>query len=131
MVVEHLEGLDNLGERLADFGPGPGRRVGVLVDHLVTGSKESKMTRSLGEHVLVTGHPFIDVWEAVKPSAVGIAAWPKIPRGQDWKTGICRELGWGTPQEGWRRVYSSVSSFRDLEAPLIGAVEQLVDFVTE
>lgn len=79
---------------MADFGPGPGRRVGVLVDHLVTGSKESKMTRSLGEHVLVTGHPFIDVWEAVKPSAVGIAAWPKIPRGQDWKTGICRELGW-------------------------------------
>lgn len=131
VVVEHLEGLDNLGERLADFGPGPGRRVGVLVDHLVTGSKESKLTRSLGEHVLVTGHPFIDVWEAVKPAAVGIAAWPKIPRGEDWKTGICRELGWGTPREGWRRVYSSVSSFRDLEAPLIGAVEQLVDFVTE
>ena len=131
VVVEHLEGLDNLGERLADFGPGPGRRVGVLVDHLVTGSKESKLTRSLGEHVLVTGHPFIDVWEAVKPAAVGIDVWPKIPRGEDWKTGICRELGWGSPREGWRRVYSSVSSFRDLEAPLIGAVEQLVDFVTE
>ena len=131
VVVEHLEGLDNLGERLAEFGPGPGRRVGVLVDHLVTGSKESALTRSLGEHVLVTGHPFIDVWQAVKPSAVGIAAWPRIPRGEDWKTGICRELGWGSPREGWRRVYSSVSSFRDLEAPLIGAVEQLVDFVTE
>lgn len=131
VVVEHLEGLDNLGERLAAFGPGPGRRVGVLVDHLVTGSKESKLTTSLGEHVLVTGHPFIDVWEAVKPAAVGIAAWPKIPRGEDWKTGICRELGWGSPREGWRRVYASVSSFRDLESPLIGAVEQLVDFVTE
>ncbi|MCL8018170.1 DUF3097 family protein, partial [Streptomyces sp. AS02] len=26
VVVEHLEGLDNLGERLAEFGPGPGRR---------------------------------------------------------------------------------------------------------
>ncbi|ORI22546.1 DUF3097 domain-containing protein [Rhodococcus sp. 1168] len=131
VVVEHLEGLDNLGERLAEFQPGPGRRVGVLVDHLVTGSKESKLTASLGPHVLVTGHPYIDVWEAVRPKAVGISAWPKIPRGQDWKTGICRELGWGTPKEGWRHVYSSVSTFRDLEAPLIGAVEQLVDFVTE
>lgn len=131
VVVEHIEGLDNLAERLAQFEPGPGRKVGVLVDHLVTGSKESKLTTSLGEHVLVTGHPYIDVWEAVRPNAVGIAAWPNIPRGQDWKTGICRELGWGTPKEGWRHVYSSVSSFRDLEAPLIGAVEQLVDFVTE
>ncbi|MDQ2722209.1 MAG: DUF3097 domain-containing protein, partial [Actinomycetota bacterium] len=95
VVVEHLEGLDNLTDRLADFQPGPGRRVGVLVDHLVTGSKESRLTTSLGPHVLVTGHPYIDVWEAVKPAAVGIAAWPKVPRGQDWKTGICAKLGWG------------------------------------
>ncbi|MGC0364065.1 hypothetical protein ABH922_002049 [Rhodococcus sp. 27YEA15] len=131
VVVEHLEGLDNLGERLIEFGPGPGRRVGVLVDHLVTGSKETQLTQGLGPHVLVTGHPYIDVWEAVRPASVGIAAWPKIPRGEDWKTGICRELGWGTPQEGWRRVYNAVESFRDLEAPLLGAVEQLVDFVTE
>ncbi|MBM4538974.1 DUF3097 family protein, partial [Rhodococcus hoagii] len=58
------------------------------------------------------------------------AAWPKIPRGQDWKTGVCTALGWGTPQDGWRRVYGAVESFRDLEAPLIGAVERLVDFVT-
>ncbi|SDI39869.1 Protein of unknown function [Rhodococcus triatomae] len=130
VVVEHLEGLDNLGARLAEFEPGPGRKVGVLVDHLVHGSKESQLTRGLGEFVLVTGHPFIDVWEAVRPSAVGIEAWPKIPRGQDWKTGMCRELGWGTPQDGWRKVYGSVQNFRDLEAPLIGAVEQLVDFVT-
>lgn len=130
VVVEHLEGLDNLGVRLSEFGPGDGRKVGVLVDHLVQGSKETALTRGLGAFVLVTGHPYIDVWEAVKPSAVGISHWPTIPRGQDWKTGVCRELGWGTPQEGWRRVYNSVNSFRDLEAPLIGAVEQLVDFVT-
>ncbi|KAA0023593.1 DUF3097 domain-containing protein [Antrihabitans cavernicola] len=131
VVVEHLEGLDNLGERLVEFRPGPGRRVGVLVDHLVTGSKETQLTTGLGEHVLVTGHPYIDVWEAVRPKAVGIDAWPKVPRGEDWKTGICTRLGWGTPQEGWRRVYSAVDSYKDLEAPLIGAVERLVDFVTE
>ncbi|WP_069167173.1 DUF3097 domain-containing protein [Nocardia altamirensis] len=131
VVVEHLEGLDNLAERLTEFAPGPGRRVGVLVDHLVTGSKETQLTTGLGKHVLVTGHPFIDVWQAVRPSAVGIAAWPEVPRGEDWKTGICARLGWGTPQDGWRRVYGAVESFRDLEAPLIGAVERLIDFVTE
>ncbi len=130
VVVEHLEGLDNLADRLGEFRPGPGRRVGVLVDHLVTGSKETHLTEGLGPHVLVTGHPFIDVWEAVRPSTVGIDAWPKIPRGEDWKTGVCRQLGWGTPRDGWRRIYSAVNNFRDLEAPLIGAVEQLVDFVT-
>ncbi|MBF6079934.1 DUF3097 domain-containing protein [Nocardia cyriacigeorgica] len=131
VVVEHLEGLDNLAARLTEFGPGPGRRVGVLVDHLVTGSKESQLTTGLGAHVLVTGHPFIDVWQAVRPAAVGIPEWPQVPRGEDWKTGVCRRLGWGTPQEGWRRVYNAVDSFRDLEAPLIGAVERLIDFVTE
>ncbi len=131
VVVEHLEGLDNLGGKLTEFGPGPGARVGVLVDHLVTGSKETQLTTGLGPHVLVTGHPFIDVWQAVRPAAVGIDAWPTVPRGEDWKTGICARLGWGTPQEGWRRVYNAVDSFRDLEAPLIGAVERLIDFVTE
>ncbi|MFD4292467.1 DUF3097 domain-containing protein [Rhodococcus sp. NPDC058505] len=130
VVVEQLEGLDNLPARLAEFGPGPGRKVGVLADHLVEGSKETALTRGLGPHVMVTGHPYIDVWEAVRPKAVGITGWPTIPRGEDWKTGVCRELGWGTPQDGWRRVYGAVSSFRDLEAPLIGAVERLVDFVT-
>ncbi len=131
VVVEHLEGLDNLAERLTEFAPGPGRRVGVLVDHLVTGSKETQLTTGLGKYVLVTGHPYIDVWQAVRPATVGIAAWPQVPRGEDWKTGICRRLGWGTPQEGWRRVYNAVESFRDLESPLIGAVERLIDFVTE
>ncbi|MGW4631892.1 DUF3097 domain-containing protein [Nocardia sp. NPDC004415] len=131
VVVEHLEGLDNLGTRLTEFGPGPGARVGVLVDHLVTGSKETQLTTGLGPHVLVTGHPFIDVWQAVRPAAVGIESWPTVPRGEDWKTGVCARLGWGTPQQGWRRVYDAVDSFRDLESPLIGAVERLIDFVTE
>ncbi|MFJ4654161.1 DUF3097 domain-containing protein [Nocardia sp. NPDC088792] len=131
VVVEQLEGLDHLAARLTEFRPGPGRRVGVLVDHLVTGSKETNLTTGLGEHVMITGHPYIDVWQAVRPSAVGIAAWPDVPRGEDWKTGICQRLRWGTPRDGWRRVYNAVDSYRDLETPLIGAVERLIDFVTE
>lgn len=129
IVVASLDGLDNLDEALAEFEPGPTRRAGVLVDHLVAGSKESRLTERVGPNVLVCGHPYIDVWEAVKPSAVGIRAWPKIPRGTDWKTGVCDELGWGTPRDGWRRVNGAVSDFRDIEVPLIRAVEELIDFV--
>lgn len=131
VVVEPLDGVDVLAERIAEFGPGPGRRLGVLVDHLVAGSKESRLVeRVRDEHVLVTGHPFVDVWQAVKPAAVGIAAWPEVPRGVPWKEGVCAALGWGEPWEGWRRVLAGVSGFRDLETPLLGAVERLIDFVT-
>ncbi len=132
VVVEPLDGVDVLAERVAGFGPGPGRRLGVLVDHLVAGSTEARVAdRVAGPHVLVTGHPFVDIWQAVKPAAVGIAAWPVVPRGVPWKEGVCAALGWGDPVDGWRRVRSAVSGFRDLEAPLVGAVERLIDFVTE
>lgn len=130
VVVESLDGLDNLPAALAEFGPAANRRAGVLVDHLVAGSKESALTRSVGEHVLVCGHPFVDVWEAVKPASVRIEAWPHVPIGTDWKTGICDRLGWGTPQDGWRRVLSGVKDFRDLDVSLLRSVEELIDFVT-
>ncbi|GAB3943799.1 hypothetical protein GCM10028828_11910 [Corynebacterium tapiri] len=90
-----------------------------------------RLTADVGEHVMVTGHPFIDIWAAVKPSSVGISAWPEVPYGEDWKTGVCRRLGWSDPKEGWHRVSSAVSSFRDIDPTLIGAVERLVDFVTD
>ena len=130
VVVEYLEGLDNLPERLAEFEPGPGRRIGVLADHLIEGTKESRLVAGVGPHVLVTGHPYIDIWAAVKPKSVGIAAWPEVPYGEDWKTGVCKRLGWSDPKEGWHRVFSAVNTFRDLDYTLIGAVERLVDFVT-
>ncbi|MGO3327612.1 DUF3097 domain-containing protein [Gordonia sp. (in: high G+C Gram-positive bacteria)] len=130
VVVVSLDGLDNLDEALAEFEPASNRRAGVLVDHLLAGTKEAKLTDEVGENVLVCGHPYIDVWEAVKPTSVGITSWPTIPMGTDWKTGVCNELGWGTPRDGWRRVLAGVSSFRDLEVPLLRSVEELIDFVT-
>ena len=111
------------GERLAPLF----RALSRAADKL---EQEMALTRGLGPHVMVTGHPYVDIWEAVKPASVGIRAWPKVPMGQDWKTGVCRQLGWGTPQDGWRKVYGSVKNFRDLDATLIGAVERLIDFVT-
>jgi hypothetical protein len=102
------------------------------VDHLVQGSKESRIVAAVtSPHVLVTGHPYIDVWQAVKPKAVGIAAWPVIGRGQEWKQGVCAALGWGEPWEGWKRVLAAVDSYADIEVPLLQSVERLIDFVTE
>lgn len=132
VVVEPLDGVDHLAERIAEFEPGPGHRLGVLVDHLVHGSKESRIVqRARHEHVLVTGHPYVDIWQAVRPVALGIAAWPQVPRGVPWKDGVCQALSWSDPQQAWRRVLGAVHSYRDLETPLIGAVERLIDFVTD
>lgn len=131
VVVEPLHGVDELAAYVADFGPGERRRLGVLVDHLVAGSKETHLVNTLDDaNVLVTGHPYVDIWQAVKPAAVGIAAWPSIPHGTEWKAGVCAELGWGEPHEGWQRVLAGVRGFRDVETPLINAMEQLIDFVT-
>ncbi|MEC4571790.1 DUF3097 domain-containing protein [Streptomyces virginiae] len=132
VVVEYLEGVDDLPAVVAQFGPAPDARLGVLVDHLVPGSKESRIAASVtSPDVLVVGHPYVDVWQAVKPSALGIPAWPVVPRGQDWKTGVCRALGW--PENtgaAWQHILSRVGSYKDLEPTLLGRVEELIDFVT-
>jgi hypothetical protein len=130
IVVEPLSGIDELAARVEEFGTAPDRRLGVLVDHLVAGSKESRIVAAVTDpNVMVTGHPYVDIWQAVKPASLGIAQWPTIPRGVPWKEGICEALGWGEPADGWRRVLAGVKGFRDLETPLIGSVERLIDFV--
>jgi hypothetical protein len=132
VVVERMDGMDDLGPIVRGFGPRPGRRLGILLDHMVDGSKEQRAAAAFDHpDVLVCGHPYVDVWEAVRPVAFGIAAWPQIPMAENWKDGICRRLDLGDPRDAWRRILSSVDSYRDLEAPLVGAVEQLIDFVTE
>ncbi|WP_414710989.1 DUF3097 family protein [Pseudonocardia sp.] len=131
VVVQPLHGIDDLAGAVADFGPTGASRLGVLVDHLVAHSKETRTAASVaGPHVLVTGHPYVDVWQAVRPSVLHIPGWPRVPRGTDWKTGVCAALGWGEPADGARRVLGAVRDFRDLETPLITAVEKLIDFVT-
>lgn len=132
VAVEFLAGVDDLPSIVAEFTPGPGRRLGVLVDHLVPGSKESRIAeRVRGEHVLVTGHPYVDVWQAVRPRAVGIERWPEVPRGTPWKEGVVHALGWSLATgEAWRRILGSVRTYADLEPALLGRVEELIDFVT-
>ena len=130
VVVEPLGGIDDLAAAVRAFGPGPQRRLGVLVDHLVPGSKEQRIVDAVTHpQALITGHPYVDVWQGVRPRALGIDAWPVVPRGQPWKEGICAALGVDEPAVFWRRLLRSVDSYADLEQPLIGAVEQLLDFV--
>ena len=141
VVVEYLQGIDTLDELLAEAPPTATRRYGVLVDHLVKGSKETRMVEQIlrgphGAHLKIVGHPYIDVWQCVTPAAMGIRAWPQIPRGTDWKTGICRAFGWPAEDQtdiahAWKRILSRVTTFRDLEPTLLGRVEELIDFVTE
>jgi hypothetical protein len=133
IVVEPLHGADDLLAAVREFGPGPDRRLGILLDHLIDGSKESRLaaevTRSVpADHVLIAGHPFVDVWAGIRPKVIGRQEWPEVPRDIDWKNGLCAALG--VPLEGfWPRLRNSVRTFADLRPELVGAVEQLIDFV--
>jgi hypothetical protein len=103
----------------------------VLVDHLVPGSKESRIAAQVrNPDVLVNGHPYVDIWQAVKPAALGIPAWPDVPVGTNWKEGVAAALGVSDPREMWRQALAGVDSFADIEVPLLRAVEELIDFVT-
>jgi hypothetical protein len=137
--VVYLGGVDDLAAHLRDARPGPDRRIGVLVDHLVAGSKVSRIAdevaRSpLGAHVLIVGHPFVDIWQAVKPDRIGLAAWPEVPRTVEWKKGVCAHLGWPHDDQAdiaraWQQILGRVRSYDDLEPALLGRVEELIDFV--
>lgn len=137
VVVEELLGVDNLPDVLAEFQPNENRRAGILVDHLVAGSKESRIAQSVAAPgVLVLGHPYVDVWQAIKPAAVGITKWPEVPRGEDIKVGTLKRLGWPCESGAdigiaWARILARVNSYKDVEASLLGRMEELIDFVTE
>ncbi len=132
IVVEPLHGIDNLADLVADFAPNRSRRLGVLVDHLVTGSKERRLVAQIRDpDVLVTGHPFVDIWAAINPSLVGLRAWPDVPRNLVWKEGICQALGVDDPRRFWKQLLGKVRTYADLHPTLVGSVERLVDFLTE
>ncbi|WP_425501360.1 DUF3097 domain-containing protein [Phytoactinopolyspora mesophila] len=135
VVVEELGGADDLADIIREFEPGTGRRLGVLLDHLVSGTKETRIaeqaTKVGGGHVLIVGHPYVDVWEAVRPSVLGIDAWPAVPKGVPWKEGVIQALEWSEePPAAWRRILAAVRTYTDLEPSFLGRVEELIDFVT-
>ncbi len=140
VVIEQLGGVDDLVHIVAEFAPGPRRRLGVLVDHLVAGSKEARIADAVrrgpgGPDTLVVGHPYVDIWQAVKPQRLGLGAWPQVPRQVEWKHGVCQALGLPHNNQAdiasaWRHIRSRVRDWNDLEPALISRVEELIDFVT-
>ena len=141
VVVEMLDGVDDLAAVVRDFRPAPGRRLGVLVDHLVPGTKETALVQearalsAFAPYLKILGHPYVDVWQSVRPERLGFEIWPVIPRGQSWKHGIVAELGWVYETQtdiahAWKRILSSVRTYADLEPTLLASVEELIDFVT-
>ena len=142
IVVEPLHGVDDLATAVKEFSPGPERRLGILVDHLLKGTKEERVVAEAlavpgaAGNIKIVGHPFIDIWQAVKPQVFGIPAWPQVPRGEDWKEGILRRLGQPHQNQedvanAWKRILSRVDSYSDLDPTLLGPVESLIDFLTE
>lgn len=136
VVVEYLGGIDDLPGIVAGFDPAPGRRLGVLVDHLISGTKETRIVQQVASpHVLVTGHPFIDIWAAIRPELAGLQAWPAVPRGEDYKAGLSRALGRPARNQAdiaatWQWLLGRVRTWRDVDPALPREVERLIDFVT-
>ncbi len=134
VVVEPLHGADDLVAVVEDFRPTADRRLGVLLDHLIDHTKERHIARAAETaghgHVLIRGHSFVDIWQAIRPKALGIAAWPDVPPSIEWKEGIREWMAFeGTTGELWRHLLGRVNDYRDLEPSLVGAVEELIDFV--
>ena len=132
IVVEQLEGADDLADRVRAFDPTDAQRLGVLLDHLVDGSKETRIAAEVDDpNVLVLGHPYVDIWQAIKPAAIGIDAWPSVPMGEPWKQGVLARLDVAAePPQFWKHILGKVNGWKDVETPLVNSVEQLIDFVT-
>jgi len=130
IVVEPMHGADDLASAVARFEPGPTRRLGVLLDHLVPGSKESRLAATIHHpDVLVVGHPFVDVWAAIDPRLLGRERWPEVPRGEPYKDGLARRLGFADRHQAWPALRGLVRTWHDLDVTLRHAVESLLDHV--
>jgi hypothetical protein len=94
VVVEVLDGADDLAAVVAAFGPSPQRRLGILLDHLVEGSKEHRLAEAVR-------HPDVLVTSRRSP-------WRSSPR-----RSTCQALADGRPAASHTsRISSPMSSSR-------------------
>jgi hypothetical protein len=141
VVVEYLGGIDDLVTVVAAFQPEKGRRLGVLVDHLVAQTKERRIADQVakggyGDVVMIAGHRFIDVWQAIRPQVLGMRQWPSVPRDQDFKKGTLAAMGWPHKDQtdiahAWQAMLARVNTYKDLDPDFVRTVETLIDFVTQ
>ena len=118
------------------IAPISGLRIGKAVQALVGVGVLVALGQVTHEPVArALGHPYVDVWQAVKPQRLGLEKGPAVPRTMEWKHGICAHLGWPHRTQtdiaqAWKRILGTVRSYADLEPALLGRVEELIDFVT-
>ena len=126
-----MHGADDLAAAVAEFRPGP----------VATAGRDPRPPRRRFEGdapcgdgrdpaVLITGHPFVDVWAGIRPQVLGLDRWPEVPKGRPWKEGLCAALG-VQPETFWPTLRNRVATFADLEPELVGAVERAIDFTAE
>ena len=142
VVVEMLDGVDDLAAAIRDFAPGPGSADGGArrpprAGHQGVPRRRGGAARCqpYAAHVRSSATRTSTCGSRCVPSGSGCDAWPVIPRGQSWKHGICAHLGW--PHEtqadialAWKQILGTVRSYADLEPTLLASVEELIDFVT-
>ena len=143
VVVEMMDGVDDLAGIIAEFQPGPGRRLGVLVDHLVPGTKEARIVeqaRALPGLARARADPRPPLRRRV---AVGAPGAPRLaavaghpPRHVVEARHLRRARAGRTTRQAdiaraWKRILGTVRTYADLEPTLLASVEELIDFVTE
>ena len=109
VVVEYLGGIDDLDaivEPTSARGPAGGSACSSTIWSPVR-RRRASLKPCVGDPAARTrwwsGHPFIDIWQAVKPGRIGVPAWPVIPKGMDWKKGVCRAAGLAARPAGRHR----------------------------
>ena len=130
VVVEPLHGADDLERAVAGFAPSSTRRLGVLLDHLVDGSKESRIARRCPDvsHLRPPVRRHLGSHQTRDDRhrrVAGCSSRRSVEGGRSESLGLDMASG-----SFWAEVLDAVSSYRDVETPLVNAVEQLIDFVT-
>ncbi len=133
VVVEMLDGADHLGEivRALRAPPGPAPRACCSTTWSTTRRSPGWPPQIDHPDVLVTGHPYVDIWAAVKPAGGRAAGLARGAQGRELEGRGLPAHRRRDPRAFWKQLLGSVDSYADLEPPLVGAVEQLIDFVTE
>ena len=119
-----------LGFRYLELDVRASRDGRLMVFHDETLDRVTDGSGRLGDHsfgelrrLRVAGREPIPAFEEL------LAEWPDVPRGVPWKEGMCAALGTEVAAF-WPRLRNKVRSYADLRPELVGAVEQLLDFVS-
>ena len=118
---------------MARFDPGPGAAAwGCCSTTSSPGSKEQRAAERLPptRTCWSPATPSSTCGRPIDPSLAGLAAWPDVPRGGRGRRACRRPAASSEPAGSGASLLRRVRTYADLDPALVGAVEQLIDFVT-